>query len=165
VKEAVLRYFLLDKVSAKRLARDVAGSFQRSSQNEFEVMIADMDGEFPLTSAHLIKLCDAVIEGDLPPEGLHAIGFAMMASDAFSWDADQDEVLGNVIPDWSCPEVNYALTVENVRRFRKWLAHEEPYPPKSRLQHGSGSVVSVTTKKRTNAFKDFFRALRASVVK
>jgi hypothetical protein len=94
-----------------------------------------------------VALCDAVIHGDLPADSLHTIGFALMASDRFQWDGDKDEVLADVIADWSCPEINYSLTVENVQRFRGWLTRAEPYPAKPTQNPSRGNLVSVTEKK------------------
>jgi hypothetical protein len=62
------------------------------------------------------------LDGDLEPGALATIGFVLMASDRFTWDGEQ--VLGDVIADWSCPETNYPLTLENVRLFRAWLLEE-----------------------------------------
>jgi hypothetical protein len=88
-----------------------------------------------------------VIVGDLPADALHTIGFALEASDRFQWDGDEDEVLANVIADWSCPEINYPLTVENVHRFRAWLTRTEPYPAKPIHNRLRGELVSVMGKK------------------
>jgi hypothetical protein len=70
-----------------------------------------------------------------------------MASDSFEWDAEKDEVLADVIADWSCPEVNYPLTLESVQRFRAWLTRTEPYPAKTPLKSSDWRIISVTKKK------------------
>jgi len=146
MRERVLRDFFRDKATAAELARDVAGSISQKTQTLSVVSIEDMDEEFTVTAAMLVRLCDVVLEGELEPDALHSIGFALMASDAFCWDADEDDVLANVIGDWSCPEVNYPLTLENVKRFRAWLMRTEPYPAKPPVTK-RGSIVSVTEKK------------------
>ena len=148
MRERVLRDFFDDKVTAAELARDVAGSMSQKTQKISVASIEDMDEEFTVTAPMLVRLCDVVLRGELQPEALHNIGFALMASDAFCWDADQDDILAEVIADWSCPEVNYPLTVENVQRFRAWLTRSEPYPSKPALRTG-GNIVSVTEKKRS----------------
>jgi hypothetical protein len=146
MRESVLRDFFEDKTTAAELAMDVAGSISQKTEKISVVSIEDMDEEFRVTAVMLVRLCDAVLQGEVAPDALHSIGFALMASDAFCWDADEDDVLANVIGDWSCPEVNYPLTPENVKRFRAWLTRSEPYPPKPPLRMG-GNVVSVTEKK------------------
>src|SRR6266700_942529 len=85
------------------------------------VRIEDMDESFTVTRPMLIAVCDAVVAGSLPPQELRTIGFALESSDKFEWDGDADELVADVIADWSCPEINYPLTVENVARFRAYL--------------------------------------------
>lgn len=145
MRERVLRDFFENKATAAELAQDVAGSISQKSPKVSVVSIEDMDGEFTVTAAMLVRLCDVVLQGELDPDALHSIGFALMASDAFCWDADEDDVLANVIGDWSCPEVNYPLTLENVKRFRAWLTRSEEYPRKPALKTGS-KIVSITEK-------------------
>ena len=129
--EEVLRDFFEGKITAAKLAADVAGSTdERAGKMVSKVFIADMDAEFTVTAAMAISLCDAVLNGELPADALRTIGFALMASDKFKWDGNEDEVLAEVIADWSAPEINYALTPENVARFSAWLTRTEPYPPK-----------------------------------
>jgi hypothetical protein len=124
----VLRDFFLGKVSAAALARDISGSLVRISKKIWEVRIIDMDSDMVVERPMLVTVCDAILAGQMPPEHLKIIGFALSASDHFVWDGDKDDVLANVIADWSAPEINYPLTNENVRRFRRWLTAEEPYP-------------------------------------
>ena len=147
MRETVLRQFFEGKATAMELARDVAGSTTQPSELVSVVSIEDMDDKFTVTGNMAIRLCDEVLSGELPPDALKTIGFALMASDRFSWDADNDEVLANVIADWSCPEVNYPLTLENVERCRKWLRRTEPYPAKPALTNNGGNIISVTEKK------------------
>ncbi len=92
-------------------------------------------------------LCEAVLCGQLPAEELSTIGFALIASDKFIWDGD--DLIGDVIHDWSSPEINYPLTVENVCRFKNWLLRVEPYPAKSNAKFPSigERLVSRTEKK------------------
>jgi hypothetical protein len=147
MREQVLRQFFEAKSTAAELARDVAGSTKKTSPITSVISVEDMDDDFMVTTDMAVALCDAVLRGDLPADGLHAIGFALMASDRFQWDGDKDEILADVISDWSCPEINYPLTVENVRRFRAWLTRAEPYPAKPTRNSSHGNLVSVTEKK------------------
>jgi hypothetical protein len=149
MRERVLCDFFEDKATIVELARDVAGSISQKGPKISVVSIENMDGEFTVTTPMLVRLCDAVLGGELEPEALHSVGFALMASDAFCWDGDEDDVLAEVIADWSCPEVNYRLTIENVKRFRAWLTRSEPYPSKPPLK-GGGNVISVTEKKQSD---------------
>jgi hypothetical protein len=131
VRETVLRDFFLGSATPLELATDVLGSTKKVGPISFVVEIEDMGGEFVVTREMLVSLCNAVLSGQLPPQELSAIGFALLASDHFLWEAE--DVMGDVIHDWSCPEINYALTVDNVQRFRNWLLKQEPYPVKPQL--------------------------------
>lgn len=148
MKEEVLKRFFLGHIGAEELAKDVSGSRKSLGPLHSAICIEDMEEQLTITRPMLIMLCDAVLSGHLFPDALAIIGFALEASDHFEWDGDEDEVLANVIADWSCPEVNYPLTIENVNRFRQWLDGSEPYPqsPSASVQH-SGEVITVVEKR------------------
>ncbi len=145
MREEILKRFFAGEVSAAKLAKDVGGSERRVNKIETVIKIKDMGEEFAVTRPKLISLCDAVLSGELPPQALATIGFALEASDRFIWDGDEDDLLANVIADWSCPEVNYPLTLENVGKFRAWLSGKEPYPGKAAGASG-GKLVSIRRK-------------------
>ena len=66
----------------------------------------------------------------------------------------RNELVANVIADWSCPEVNYPLTIENVVRFRAWLTNAERYPSRpSQTANYEGKIMSVTEKKSIDRHK------------
>ncbi|HZR66415.1 MAG TPA: hypothetical protein VFA85_14815 [Terriglobales bacterium] len=148
MREEILKKFFLGEVSATELAADLSGSTKRLTKIVSNISIEDMEGQFVVTRPMLVLLCDAVLSGSLRAEELRTIGFALEASDHFEWDGDTDEITANVIADWACPEVNYPLTQENIRRFRTWLTNVEPYPsrPNQVVNYGGG-VISVTQKK------------------
>lgn len=151
--EQLLRDFFENRASASELGRDIEGSTKTRGAHSF-VSIVDMDEEFTVTVAMAVRLCDVVLRGELPPEALKTIGFALQASDKFCWDGDEDEVLANVISDWSCPEVNYPLTLANVERFRGWLLGAEPYPPKPPMRDTPSRITSVTEKKSARGWRE-----------
>jgi hypothetical protein len=95
----------------------------------------------------LVSLCDSVLSGEFPPQGLSTVGFTLVASDKFVWDAE--DVVDGVIHDWSCPEINYPLTLDNVHRFKNWLLQVEPYPAKPPLKSAlrDERLISRTEKK------------------
>ena len=51
---------------------------------KYRFSIEDMDDEFTVTAAMLVCLCDVVLQGELEPDALHSIGFALVVSDAFA---------------------------------------------------------------------------------
>jgi hypothetical protein len=148
MREEILRQFFEAKSTAAELAQDIEGSTKKTTPIILVTSVEDMDEDFTVTAAMAVALCDAVLNGDLPAEGLHTIGFALMASDRFQWDGDQDDTLASVIADWSCPEINYPLTVQSVHKFRAWLTGAEPYPAKPELKGSADNLVSITQKKQ-----------------
>jgi hypothetical protein len=131
MRETVLRDFFLGHATPLELTADVVGSTKKTGPLSFIVEIEDMDDEFLVTREMLVAICDAVLSGKLPPLELATIGFSLLASESFVWDAE--DVMGDVIHDWSCPGINYPLTVDNVQRFKNWLLKQEPYPVKPQL--------------------------------
>jgi len=144
MREEVLARFFEGKASPAELARDLKGSERRASDVERIVKIEDMQEEFEVTRAMAMALCDAVLSEQLAPNTLATIGFALMASDKFTWDGE--DVVGEVIADWACPEINYALTMDNIRKFRTWLTGREPYPEKPGATGDSTNIVSIRRK-------------------
>jgi hypothetical protein len=86
-----------------------------------------MAEEFEVRSTHLVKVCDAILDGSVHAELLEAIGFCLVASDAFHWDtvSPDGERVADVAYDWSAPEINYPLTLPNVAAWRRRLLGEE----------------------------------------
>ena len=110
------------------LEAETHGAFEQQSRDSRRLIVETMGEKFSLRSDHVAKLCDAVLEGKLNPANLEAIGFALIASDQFEWSTDTEdgERVGEVLFDWSAPEVNHDLTAENVRRWKHYLETGEP---------------------------------------
>jgi len=125
VKEATLRDFFYGAVSLDQLAAEVRAAVEPLSGTGRRVHIQDLpaDESVTITAAMLVRLCDAVLAGDLPGPALETIAFAIVASDHLRWDED-DELVGRVLFDWASPEINWELTSSNVRMFRDWLTGE-----------------------------------------
>ena len=82
----------------------------------------------------------------IDPEALNTIGFALQASDAFEWE---DEVISEVLSDWSAPEVNFELNAETLNMHRNWLlGHSEPpvREPIDSLHRINARLISRRTK-------------------
>jgi hypothetical protein len=118
MREMTLKQFFLGEISAEVLARDVDGSVVQIDSVTSSVRIEDMRGHFVVEREHVVKLCDATVSRELPPESLSAITFALFASDAFEWD---DDVMSEVLADWSAPEINYPLNEQTLAMHRSWL--------------------------------------------
>ena len=147
----MLARFFNGTITGAALANDLEGSEKQVSTLQSTVEIEDMQEEFVVSRAMAIGLCDAVLNNELQPESLATIGFALMASDRFVWDGN--DVLGDIIADWSCPEINYQLTLANVGRFRRWLGGVEEYPAKPTLEKNASAesrLISIRGKIRTH---------------
>jgi hypothetical protein len=146
MREEELRRYFVGEASVSQLAKDVNGSVVRIDNLQSEIRIADMRGSFLLQRDHVIKLCEAFLDRALTPEALTTIGFALQASDAFEWE---DEVISEVLSDWSAPEVNFELNAETLNMHRDWLlGFGEPpvrdsVDPLNRIQ---GRLISVRIK-------------------
>ncbi len=128
MQEEELRRYFLGEVSASELTRDLQGAVVHVDDLSSIVHIADMQGTFLLNRPHVIKLCSAFQERALNPEQIHAIAFALLASDTFEWD---DDVISEVLSDWSAPEINFELNDETMTMHQGWLLGMSEPPPRS----------------------------------
>ncbi len=121
--EGILRDFFIGRSTATDLARDLRGSIIRTG-NHVVVDVTRMTGEFTVEPAHLIRVCEAVLAGHIAPELLAAIGFALQTSDVFSWDGStcEGERIAETTADWSAPEINFPLTMQNIAAWKTYLA-------------------------------------------
>ena len=119
--ESVLRDYFAGKTDASALRADLSGAVVATGPRSSSQRIEDMTTDFALRPEHLIRLCDAVLSGELEPDDLQTIGFCLVASDHFSWDGDvpPGDVIAETVHDWSASEVNYRLTRDTVRKFRE----------------------------------------------
>ena len=123
----VLLAFFEDRISAAELKSDLEGTRTILSSDSARHSMVDTDVDFTVTTNHLVKLCDAVLAGDIPPEQLEWIGFGLIASDHFNWDTDtlDGERVADALIDWSSPSTNYVLSMKTVTNFRHRLATGE----------------------------------------
>lgn len=130
--EETLRDFFIGNATAHQLVDDLEGSLgQRGHVTEHPIV--DMSDDFHVTAHHLLHLCDAVLAGQIDSAYLQAIGFCLQASDSFFWDSDEPggDRVSEVTADWSAPQINHALTLDNVRKWRHYLQTGEYTLPTS----------------------------------
>lgn len=130
MNESVLRDYFVGQIDTSLLAKDLKGSVVQTSYDVFTHYVNEMDGEFRVNPSHLVKLCDAVLAGDLPPGDLSIIGYCLVTSDHFSWEQDSKDgdLVAETAYDWSSPEINFPLTVDNVAKFRdRLLTGHDPF--------------------------------------
>lgn len=128
MKESILRDFLEGTAPVEELEADTTGAFEQQSRDARRLIVETMADQFAVGTDHVVKLCNAVLDGNLNPSNLEVIGFALIASDQFEWNTDTDdgERVGEVLFDWSAPEINHDLTVENVRCWKRYLETGKP---------------------------------------
>jgi len=127
VQELSIRDFFLGSLTADNLDAEVMSSLRRIDAVTHQVEIEDMFDDFCIEPEMLIRLCDAAADKRLSADALKHLAFAIIASDHFKWTAP---VVGEVLHDWAAPEINYRLTPENMKKYRRWLRGDEPYPTK-----------------------------------
>jgi len=123
--EEILKRFFVGEVDADILAADLDGSMVEG-RDTIRHHIEDFEAseeEFEIQPKHLVSICDAVLNGEIEAMYLRIIGFGIVGSDSFRYDTDTPGggLVGETVLDWSAPEVNYPLTLENVRKFRERL--------------------------------------------
>ena len=119
MKETILASFFRGELGAPDLAMDIAGSEERPAATRRNIFVEDMDGEFVVTRGMAAALCDAVLRREMEPDAFRLIGFALTTSDKFTWN--DDDLLADILYDWSCPEIDFKLSIENVCKFKSWL--------------------------------------------
>lgn len=123
MKEQILRDYFDGLISTDILYTDVEGSEAKTSYDVISVYVDQIKGggEYLITKDHLLKLCNDVLTGNLKPTHLTTISFALVCSDYFYWNEDVDDVVANVIFDWDNPEINFPITIENLKLWKMYL--------------------------------------------
>jgi len=131
MNETTLRDFFLGVVGPAELARDVENAIENIDEIRQVVRVRDLDSEFHINRQMLVRLCDTVLAGELPPASLEPIAFVLLTSDRFDWE--EDDLLADVLNDWDSPVINYPLTLSNIERCKRWLLEVEPHPQRPPL--------------------------------
>ena len=149
MREATLRDFLLGLAPVERLALELGAATEQTGPSTRTIHIEDLEAgqEFEITAPMLVRLCDAVLRGELPGAFLEPIGFAVIASDYLCW-GEGDDLVGRVLYAWASPEANWELSRANVQMFRGWLTGTIEPPPEARFDPNAapGRLVSTTRK-------------------
>ena len=126
MKESAIAEFLAGSSAVEELRSELLSSQSWVDAISTEVSVEQMSTEFTVTREMALHACDAGLAGQLPPEALRLLAFTIITSDHFTWG--EDELLGEILYDWSGPEVNFPLTSEYLVQFRSWLDGTAPYP-------------------------------------
>ena len=123
MNESVLKDFFEGTKSPEELRANLKDAkTTRDQVNTFHIV--EMDSPFTVKTYHLIKVCDAVLEGKLPPSDLEKIGFCIVTSDQFEFESNSKDGsrVAETVHNWADYVVNYVLSVETTRKFRNYLA-------------------------------------------
>ncbi|QQL44051.1 hypothetical protein [Sulfuriroseicoccus oceanibius] len=124
---SVLRSFFDGMCDAPNLVKDLEGGVERTSHDVVSHYIDDLDTNFPVTTEHLMMICDAFTTGDLTAQMIQQIAFAMMADDYLEWnnETSDGQRVAEVIGWWDSPEINYPITESTITKFRHYLCTGE----------------------------------------
>jgi hypothetical protein len=123
--EQTLKEYFDGKVTAEILASDLKGSQLRTGHDTTSVQVTSItdDGEYLVTRQHLTKLCNDTLAGILTPTDLNTVAFGLIASDYFHWDnsTKDEKIVADTLFDWDNPDINFPLTTDNLRLWKKYL--------------------------------------------
>ena len=83
----------------------------------------DLEIEYTVTRNDLLKLCELTLNEKIDLNTLGNIAFKLIGSEFFKWDSNETdgEIISTTIFDWDNPELNYPLTIENIKLWKKYL--------------------------------------------
>jgi len=121
--ETVLRDFFTGSISVATLVDDLQDAIVSGGSSVVRHPIVDMPDAFDVRSSHLVAICDVFLDDKLKSDDLRAIGFCLIASESFEWDAEtpDGERVADVTNHWSSPEINFPINSENVNKWRAYL--------------------------------------------
>jgi hypothetical protein len=157
MRESALRGFFSGEIPIDGLKNDLWGSVTQVNSIASSVQIIDMPESFLVSRQHVMMLCDAALSKKLTSEDLTTVAFALMASDHFEWE---DEIISEVLSDWSSPEVSFPLDESTLTMHRSWLEGNTHPPLRIGVASGNGHLISV--RKKVSSKPDLSAATSAS---
>jgi hypothetical protein len=128
----ILKAFFLGQATAAQLSRDLDVVWESSGTNSRRFVFQDLDNDFEVHSDHLVRVCDAVLAGEIEAPKLEGVGAALFTSDHFTWgeDGPEAERVAQTVSEWVDPEVNFDLNLETTAKFRhRLLTGEHLFTP------------------------------------
>ncbi|MFD2246343.1 hypothetical protein [Pontibacter ruber] len=125
MKESVLRDFFENRILVKSLAENVKHTQRRATSDTTSVHVEQIkDGStYQVRKEHLLSLCNEGLNGNLTFEDINSIALALVFSEYFVWDTKTEEgqMIETVIYDWDSPEINFPLTLSNMKLWKQYL--------------------------------------------
>jgi hypothetical protein len=131
MREQILRDWLVGGVPTNDLLRDLEGTVEQVSPPgvipvETQYRVTPMGEEFDVTAAHVTRVIDALLAGEIDLRALEPISFCLEMSDNLRCEdnAEGDRAL-NVVSWLANPNINYALTPAVLNKMKHYLATGE----------------------------------------
>jgi hypothetical protein len=125
VTEPLLRDYLLGLKSPEDLEKPDPNS-DGKLRAYWRMVEAIEEGAFQIEAKHLVSICDDVLSGRLKLSSLEIISSRLIASDYFTWEgALKADIISAVLYEWNGPEINYSLTIRNVKEWKRYLTEGE----------------------------------------
>ncbi len=121
--ERDLRKYFESKISAEELKTVIE---RMLNDEDFEDRDSSFGTEMEVTAEHLIKICDDILAGKIPPEYAEHIGAELTTSDQFVFeDSEEGERAQEAAFDWDEHDEVYRLNLETIRKFKTRLSTGE----------------------------------------
>lgn len=125
MKETILKEYFEKAISAEALNQDVDGSQVKTGHDtsRLDVEIIEDNKEFEITTKHLRQLVEDTMSNKIATQNLATIAFALEGSDFFNWDNDTDDgkKVARVLFEWDNEEINYPISIQNLKLWDKFL--------------------------------------------
>ncbi len=128
----ILKAFFLGQATATELSRDLDVIWESSRSHSRRFVFKDLIEDFEVHPGHLVRVCDAVLAGEIEPAKLEGVGAALFTSDHFTWSEEGSEAerVARTVSDWVDPEINFDLNLETAEKFRhRLLTGEHLFTP------------------------------------
>lgn len=114
--ERDLRKYFENKIDAAELKQVIDRMLQ---DEDFEDRDNSFGTEMEVTSQHLVKVCDDILAGKLPPDYAEHIGAELTTSDQFVFeDSEEGERAQEAAFDWDEYDEMYRLNPDTIQKFK-----------------------------------------------
>lgn len=123
MKKSALKNYFDGTLSIEELRDDLKGTIEKTSCDVLTYTVETLNaGSYELNEKHILKICDAAIDGSLNPMDLDVISFTLIGSDYFDWDSER---ITETITDWNNQTINFPVTSTNLELWKHYLTSGE----------------------------------------
>ena len=121
MRAETLRRFFAGEATAGELATELQGTWTLLPTGARRFSCTELDDAFLVKPGHLVRVCDAVLAGQLAPALLESLGACLVGTtESWTWD-EEDDIAVRVAYAWDTPAINYKLTMSTTAKYRHWL--------------------------------------------